>query len=246
VPVESIVIAPRFNGPPATAHGGVATGLVADLLGGPVAVVSLRLPPPLEVALAVDRPSPGRVRLLDGDALVVEGEQLAPDALDDVVAPRTVDAAEAAAGAARYLRDVAEHGHVYPTCFGCGPERVAGDGLRCFAGRVPAGDVLATPWTPHPSIGEPDGSVPLAMVWAAIDCPSGFAAFTQIEPGQPALLARLSARVDRRPRVGEPLCVVSWPTGRDGRKLWAEVVLQGADGEALAVGRSLWIVLADR
>ena len=49
-----VVIERRFRGPPESANGGYACGLVAGLLGG-VAEVTLRLPPPLDRELDVVR-----------------------------------------------------------------------------------------------------------------------------------------------------------------------------------------------
>ena len=62
---EQVVIARRFSGPPDSAHGGYACAMVARYIQGP-AEVSLRSPPPLERALAVERAAAGEVRLLDG------------------------------------------------------------------------------------------------------------------------------------------------------------------------------------
>ena len=49
-----VLIPRRFNGPPASANGGYACGLIARYVGGP-ADVSLRSPPPLDTALELER-----------------------------------------------------------------------------------------------------------------------------------------------------------------------------------------------
>ena len=67
----SLVIAPRFCGPPDSGNGGYVCGLIAGYLDGP-AEVTLRLPPPLETPLAVERDGHGSARVLDGQTLIAE------------------------------------------------------------------------------------------------------------------------------------------------------------------------------
>ena len=55
---EEVVIDRRFRGPPASANGGYTCGLVAAALGTWAAEVNLRVPPPLDVALAADSSFP--------------------------------------------------------------------------------------------------------------------------------------------------------------------------------------------
>jgi hypothetical protein len=51
----------RYNGPAGSANGGYTCGLVARLVGGPCAEVTLRRPPPLGRPLRVGRKDGGRV-----------------------------------------------------------------------------------------------------------------------------------------------------------------------------------------
>ena len=213
----------RFNGPPGSANGGYTCGLVAGLLGG-AAEVTLRVPPPLERELRVVRAS-GRVELRDGETLVAEGQSASVEV--DVPAP--VSLAEAETASTRYPGFA--H-HAYPTCFTCGPERE--DGLGIYAGAVAGRDgVVAAPWTPAE---EPAPEV----VWAALDCPSGWA--VDDFQRESVLLGRMAARVDRLPAAGEPHVVVGWRIGEEGRKRYAGSALLTADGEVLARSRSTWIV----
>ena len=213
----------RFNGPPRSANGGYTCGLVAALLGGE-AEVTLRVPPPLERELRVVR-ADGRVELRDGKTLVAEGER----ASVDVDVPSPVSVAEAEAASARYAGFA--H-HAYPTCFTCGPERE--DGLGIYAGPVTGRDgVVAATWTPAE---EPAPEV----VWAALDCPSGWAVDDFQREG--VLLGRMAARVDRLPASGVPHVVLGWRLGEEGRKRYAGSALLTATGQALARSRSTWIV----
>ena len=58
-----IIIDRRFNGPPNSANGGYACGLVGTALDAPSVRVSLRKPPPLEVPLLRRREDDGSVSL---------------------------------------------------------------------------------------------------------------------------------------------------------------------------------------
>jgi hypothetical protein len=218
-----VIVPGRYNGPADSANGGYACGLVAGLLGG-TTEVTLRLPPPLDRELDVVRDD-GRVEIRDGDALVAEGEPAAVDA--DVPEPVSVEEAEEASR--RYEGFL--H-HAYNTCFVCGPNRE--DGLRVYAGPV-AGrpGLVASPWTPPANV-RPE------LVWAALDCPSGWAVDDFQREG--VLLGRMAADIDRLPAPGEPHVVVGWRIGEDGRKRYAGSALLTADGEALARARSTWLV----
>ena len=221
---ETILIPARFNGPPTSANGGYTCGTLAELLGG-VAEVTLRKPPPLDTELAVERRD-GRIVLRHGDELVAEAEPVELDI--ELREPVSLDDAEAAR--ARY------HGfeaHAYPTCFTCGPDRA--DGLGIFAGPVAGRDgVVAAPWLPSAGEVEPE------IVWAALDCPSGWAVDDFGRSG--VLLGRMAAR-RVEPIVGdEPHVVVGWKTGEEGRKRFAGSALFDARGRVKAFARTTWLV----
>jgi hypothetical protein len=187
--------------------------------------VTLRAPPPLGRPLRVERPD-GRVEVYDGDGLVAAGT---PAQIELEVPPAVSweAAARASEGYAGF-----EH-HDFPSCFVCGTERPAGDGLHVFAGRVPGTDLVASPWTPPEDV-RPE------LVWAALDCPGAYATGYPERGG--ALLGRLAARVERVPEPGEPCVVIGWPLGEEGRKRHAGTAVHTAGGELLARGRAIWIV----
>jgi hypothetical protein len=60
---------------------------------------------------------------------------------------------------------------------------------------------------------------------------------------EPVLLGRMAAQIDQRPKPGDRCIVVAWPTGRDGRKLFASSALLGSDGETLAVAQATWLIV---
>jgi len=217
-----LTIPARYMGPDGSANGGYACGRVAAYVDADAVEVTLRLPPPLETPLAVERDG-DVVSILDGDALVAEAR---PGSVD--VEPPEVSSAEAGAASEHSLG--AEE-HEFPRCFVCGPLREPGDGLRILPGPVRDG-VVAAPWTAS--------EVAPEIVWAAIDCIGAFATGAVGLRGS-AVLGRMTARIDCLPEDGEACVVVGWSLGADGRKLHAGTALLGADGALRAVSRQVWI-----
>lgn len=214
----------RHMGPPGSGNGGVTCGRVASYLAAPVAQVTLRQPPPLDTDLRVDV-QPSQVRLLDGDALVAEA---VPGSVD-LEPPPAVDLGTARAAAARY---VGLQGHPFPGCVVCGTDREPPDGLGLRPGPV-GRDAVAAVWTPLDD--------DRAMVWAALDCPGGWAVEDLAE--RPMVLGRMSLRLDAEPEVGAPHVVQGWVAARDGRKTHTGTSLRTADGTLLAVAQATWIAI---
>jgi hypothetical protein len=164
--VETVVIERRFCGPPDSANGGYACGLLARRMTGPVEV-TLRRPPPLEKPLEVEVEDAGG-SLLDGNELVAAARA----AELEVEVPEPVSQTEAETAAQRC--ELLLHDHPFPTCFVCGPDRSERDGLRIFPGPVDGREIVAAAWTPDRSLADPDGSVREEIMWAALDCPTSF------------------------------------------------------------------------
>lgn len=226
--MDTLTIAARFNGPPGSGNGGYVCGCLARHISG-ASAVTLRAPPPLETPLRLVR-ADGRVELRDGDTLVADAAA-APLSLEAPPAP-TLD--EATQAAARYP---GHSDHRYPTCFVCGPGR--DDGLDIFTGKVEGRDLVASPWTPGADLGDESGVLREEFIHAALDCPSYWALS---HAGKPALLARMTARIDAPlPRVGAPLIVAAWALGSDGRKHRGASALYAADGALIARAEALWI-----
>jgi hypothetical protein len=158
-----------------------------------------------------------------------------------------VDAVTARAAEASYAGWVT---HPFTSCFTCGPDRDEGDGLRIFPGPVDDLDGaarVAAVWTPHPSTAEDWNAyeddhrrASLPVTWAALDCPGGWAADLATSP---AVLGRISVRVDTLPVVGEEHVVVGHFRGRDGRKLHTAATLYDADGRVVATAEHTWITV---
>lgn len=229
--MSGIIIDPRFRGPPDSGNGGYVCGVVAAAAAEPVAV-RLKRPPPLGVPLAVTEVD-GVLRLSQGDEVIAEAR---PDAVD-IEVPTPPDHAEAVVASLGY---VGFHDHVFPGCFVCGPGRLAGDGLRIFAGPVPDRRIVAAPWIPDGSLADEHGSIRTEFLWAALDCPGYFA--TPMA-GRLALLGELAARIERPLSAGEPCVVMGWERRSEGRKHLAGTAVVGPDGEIVARAQATWIEL---
>ncbi|MFC4067646.1 hypothetical protein [Actinoplanes subglobosus] len=216
----------RFNGPPGSGNGGWCAGVFATAagarIGGPPVQVTLRVPPPLDTALAFRDGS-----VLAGDTLVAEVAEIAEvEGAGGAVPP--VPLAEAVAASKDYPGFVT---HPFPGCFVCGPDRAPGDGLRIFPGPLPDGRTAA-PWT------VPD-DVTAETMWAALDCPGGW---TAIGPaGRPYLLGRIAAAVTALPAPGEDCVVVGALSEVSGRKAMVDSAVYGSDGRRLARARATWL-----
>ncbi|HSK25684.1 MAG TPA: hypothetical protein VK894_02085, partial [Jiangellales bacterium] len=207
---------------------GLLAARVGAVPGGSAAVVTLRLPPPLETPLATVADGDGAVRLLHGEAVVAEASR----SRIEVEAVPPVDPAAAAAAEAAYTGFVT---HPFPGCFVCGPERDPGDGMRLFPGRLPDGRTACT-WTVGDDLaGRPE------MVWAALDCPGGWSADLV---GRPMVLGRMTAQVHDLPAAGDVCVVTGQRLGGEGRKTWTASTLYGPDGRELGRAHATWIEIS--
>ena len=244
--MKSVVIEKRFCGPPRSAKGGYTCGLLAAHIDGD-AEITLLAPPPLGQRLDLV-PGEHGVELRKGQTTLATGRRVRLE-IPDIPNVGLSDAQDAFR---RSSYD--ESRHPLPTCFVCGPARVDGDGLRIIPRPLPPrpgdspGTVVAR-WVPWPDLARDDQAVACEFVWAALDCPTGFAAVGAQHLGmtgaETILLGRMRARVERRPHPGDRCIIVAWPTGRDGRKLFANSAVLNADGEALAFAEATWL-LVDR
>jgi len=228
--IESFEMASRFRGPPRSGNGGYVCGRIARRLTGTVSV-RLRMPPPLDTEVRLESQARS-ARLYHGAALVGEAQRV-----DVELAVRPPVGWRDAEAATRSYPGFAKH--PFPGCFVCGPRRAAGDGLRIFPG--PADDdLLAAPWIPDASLAGDDGYVASEFLWAALDCPSGFAVFP-LPDDTAIVLGELCASVTGRVRPGEPCVVSAWSLGSNGRKRHAASAVHAEHGQLIAVGHAVWI-----
>ena len=234
-----LVVPARCCGPVTSGNGGWVSGAVAGFLPARPAAVSLRQPPPLETPMAVTATA-DRVQVTVDGALVAEA---VPAELEHGPPP-AVPPAVAEAAARRYPGLVA---HEFPSCLTCGTARAAGDGLRVFPGALtddPDADLstMAAPFHAGDLPDAVDGVLPEPIVWAALDCPSGWPAIAAAD--RPMLLARMVAEVVAPEGVpATDLVVVGQERWSEGRKHAGASALFDATGTLLARAEALWIEL---
>ena len=216
-----IVFERRFRGPRTSANGGYACGRLAAFVDAEEVEVTLRLSPPLDHPLTVDRDGDS-ARIVEGVAVVAEARP-APVGIDPPD-PVSIEAADEARE--HHARGWSPE---FGECFVCG---VREDGLEIRVGLVTGrAPLYASPVV----LAEPAPEI----VWAAIDCPGAYA--IGAEGRGEVVLGRMAARVLRVPSAGESCVVTAWPLGVEGRKLFAGTALFAADGELLALARQVWI-----
>jgi hypothetical protein len=192
----------------------------------PSVTVRLRTPPPLDRELQVRRDGEA-VLVLDGDAVVAEASPSAP--LPDVVLPPPpLAVAEQAESRYEGLVD-----HPFPTCFSCGIAREPGDGLRLQPGPLADRAAYACVWTPA-------DDADLETLWAALDCPGGWASGIA---GRPMVLGTMTAWLRSAPEAGQPHVVVAWQRGAEGRKHHSGTAVFAPDGRLVGQAEATWIAI---
>jgi hypothetical protein len=217
--LSGMQIPARFNGPPGTGNGGWSAGAFAVASGPGPHEVTLRMPPPLETPLTV---SDSSILAPDGTLVAEVGPVAEP------IEPVPFAGVDEATAASRDYPGFAEH--PFPTCYVCGTDRT--DGLRLFPGRLPDGRVAA-PWVVP-------ADVSAETMWAALDCPGGWAA---LHTGQVFVLGRIAVAIDAVPAPGASCVVVGRGDVISGRKAFTSSTVYAADGARLAAARATWIAI---
>jgi hypothetical protein len=217
----------RFCGPPDSGNGGYTCGLLAKELGS-VVECTLRTPVPLEMPLEFERTQSGGV-LRNGTSVVVEAA-----AVSIAVSPPASVRFKAATDVMAM-----DPRHPFPTCFVCGPQRRVHDGLRIFPAPI-KNEAYAAAWIPDHEFGNDQHQLRPEFLWAALDCPTGFAA--GFPTAGKLVTGRLAVQQLKAIRTGTGCVIMSWPLGIDGRKHFSAACLYQND-ELCAVARATWIRL---
>jgi hypothetical protein len=246
----TVVIPDRFRGPPRSGNGGYVCGVFGGLLTGgrydmpeqQAAEVTLRAPVPLDEAITVRRDG-HELSAHVGETLIVEAALAALQL--DVPEPASWEQALAARAQSPSLQR-AKHawlGEVrlgfHPVCFCCGAELAPDQGLHVYAAHIAERDQVAAAWQCDPALADAQGCVPPELICAALDCPGQVAWLVQ--GTRTGLLGRLTARVERPVRAGEPCVVIGWTLGNEGRKFYAGTALFDAQQNLCAYAKAVWI-----
>jgi hypothetical protein len=229
--MQSLKVPARFCGPPESGNGGYTCGLLAKELGG-VVECTLRNPVPLEVPLDIERSHLGGI-LRHGDKVIVE----ASSTTIDIAPPPPIDLETATVAMTSSF--ALDPRHPFPTCFVCGPKRQAHDGLEIFPAAINQGLYAAT-WLPAAEFGDSRQFLRPEFLWAALDCPTGFAAGFPV--AGKLVTGRLAVEQLQPIKVGEPCLLMSWPLGIEGRKHFSAACLY-QHKKLCAVARATWIRL---
>ena len=227
---KTVIIDPRFCGPPEMGNGGYVCGILAQRVGK-TAEVTLRNPAPLGQPLIIGSFSGNVTRLKFGDKVIAE----ARPAQFNLGAPGPPAFEEAINVSKQYPTKQ----HPFPHCFVCGPQRIEGDGLRIFPGLVHGQNFVAAPWVPNQDLADKSGFVKSEFMWAALDCPGGIAVI--VDRPRPILLGQLTATIISPVRVGEQCVVIGWIIAGEGRKHITGTAVYSEAGQLCAKGKAVWI-----
>lgn len=228
---SSVLIHERFRGFPTLALGGYVGGVLAKAIGNSVEVRFLK-PVMIGARLDLERLNGGQVVLRDGEGPVAE----ATATKLDMERPAVVGLIEAQAASRSYPGFT--H-HLFPGCFGCGPSRADGDGLRIFPGWIPERNMVAAVWTPYASVADVEGHIWTEAVWSALDCPAVWAliATTPADSANRVVTGTCAVEVIEPVMLGDEYIVLGWPLGMDGRRLFAGAALMSTRGDLHALAK---------
>jgi hypothetical protein len=232
IEAHAVTVTGRFCGSPNTASGGYIAGLLGRLLDGP-ARVSLEHPVPVEQPFGIERLPDGGAALSDGCAPLAR----AVPATLQLEPPPPPSYAEAEWASERYLGFTE---HAAPGCFVCGPAREWGDGLAIFPGPIPGRRLVAAPWAPDPTLFDRHGTVRPEFVWAALDCPSGFA-LLEAFGRRKVVLRQMTASLLKPLHVGARFIVMGWPFAAEGGSLLGASAIFSEGGELHALASTVLV-----
>ncbi|WP_039797846.1 PaaI family thioesterase [Nocardia araoensis] len=230
---DALTVPAHVRGYPGVAFGGYVAGLLAAASGATQVRVDFRRAVPVDTPVMLAADASGGASLTDLDGAVLAEASASTITVTPRHAP-TWEQALAASATADVLRKMSH-------CYGCGAACAPGRGLRLSPWAVPTHDMVVSAWTPHPALAGPDGFLSTENVWAALDCPGGWAAMAlrDLRPG--AVTAALTATRFEPVRAGESYLSYGWPISSDGRKHTVGVALSRPDGTLCALAEALWI-----
>ncbi len=236
---QSVVIGRQFNGPPKSANGGYASGVLASgltELGYKGAVeASLHAPPPLDRALELSA-NIEAASLMDGETRLGSAKAVTLDLEVPELPSNPIFVGDPVADDSAFTP--------FDICFVCGRARHAGDGLCLFSQRVDGHEgLVGVPWHLHQNFAQEDGTIDPKFIWSALDCPGYFACAY----GEAALLGRLTAEIFKPLKAGVQAMVFGWskddPAAPPSRKRRCGTAVIDGDGDLVAKAEGLWITV---
>ncbi|MEC3955984.1 hypothetical protein VMT65_23315 [Nocardia sp. CDC153] len=231
---EALILPEYVHGYPDVVFGGYLAGLLAKHAGGEVVRVDFRRAVMVGTPIHVSSREPGHAACTAGEDTVLVEASPSALTLDPPPAPSWAAARSAVEIALSGARTVTD-------CYGCGLACEPGRGLRLFPSELPDARMMAAAWTPDAKLADATGELPPEVVWSALDCPGGRAAFVYSGMGRGAFTAALTATQVRPVYAGADYVSHAWTVGREGRKHTVGVALSTADGELCALAEALWI-----
>ncbi|PJZ55680.1 hypothetical protein [Leptospira barantonii] len=241
---ESIEINEKYNGPPKSGNGGYVAGITANRIENNAVVIKIRAPAPLNETLYYSRdPSGSGIKLLSKGT-----NSVIADAKED--SEFYMDVPELNSSSLEGIQNPEQeylgfHKHPFPTCFVCGPNRNHKDGMRIFPAKI-SDQVGFTHlhgafWNPWKDLSGTDGKIRDEIVWAALDCPGGFAA-SYVEPTL-IVLVKLRGRLLESIFPEVPYAIQAWEIGRNRRQRIAGTAIYRIDDrKCVAYSEALWMV----
>ncbi|MFJ9744018.1 PaaI family thioesterase, partial [Streptomyces sp. NPDC101166] len=231
---QALTLPAHIHGYPQIVFGGYLAGLLAERSGADTVRVDFRRPVMVGTPILLSRPEHGHaICTATDDTLLVEATPTTL-ALDPPPAPSWAAAKSAVELSLSGDRTVTD-------CYGCGLACEPGLGLRLFPSELPGHQQMAATWTPDARLADESGELPPEVVWSALDCPGGRAAFVFSHMRGGAFTAALSATLLRPVYAGNDYISHAWIIAREGRKHTVGVALSTADGDLCAVSEALWI-----
>ncbi|MBL4639590.1 MAG: hypothetical protein JKY57_03560 [Kordiimonadaceae bacterium] len=230
---QSVIIKSQFNGPPKSANGGYAAGILAAQFDGGVEI-SLHVPPPLDTKMMLTRVGDA-AKLVHGDTVVATATVAVCDfAVPVLPNPLVLGSSPLETG-----------GEFAPfvTCFVCGNDRSHGDGLCLYCKLVEGHPgLVAAPWSLHDAFTRGDGTIDPLYIWSALDCPGYFAC----APGEAAVLGRFTGQILAPLEALADATVLGWSLddgAPKGRKRRCGTAVYAADGTLVAKAEGIWILI---
>lgn len=245
----SLTIASQFRGPPQSGNGGYVSGAVADLLisAGELAPdqaveVTLRAPIPLDKSMTAALDATGGLTVVDGETLIAQAKTTQLQI--DVPEPPDFVTAEAARADSASLQQglnslIANGTGFHPICFCCGADVATDEGLHVYAAPVAGYAGVAAAWQPGEAFADRQGNLPVAVIWAALDCPGQFAYLASgIRTG---MLGRMTAKILQPVPAQQKFVVTGWCIEVERSKHFAGTALFDEAGTLCALSKQVWI-----